>query len=75
MNIRAIVASHHEGQPSPRKYASRDLGTNLTYVKGNIEDPLSDPFVQKDTSPVKQVAKKSSVTQSSSNDLNISSYT
>lgn len=45
------------------------------YVKGNIEDPLSDPFVQKDTSPVKKVAKKSSVTQSSSNDLNITSYT
>lgn len=57
-----------------QKYAVRP-DPNLTYVKGNIEDPLSDPFVQKDTSPVKKVAKKSSVTQSSSNDLNISSYT
>jgi len=56
-----------------QKYAVRP-DPNLTYVKGNIEDPLSDPFVQKDTSPIK-VAKKSSVTQSSSNDLNISSYT
>ena len=57
-----------------QKYAVRP-DPNLTYVKGNIEDPLSDPFVQKDTSPVKKVAKKSSVTQSSSNDLNITSYT
>jgi len=57
-----------------QKYAVRP-DPNLTYVKGNIEDPLSDPFVQKDTSPVKKVAKKASVTQSSSNDLNISSYT
>ena len=57
-----------------QKYALRP-DPNLTYVKGNIEDPLSDPFVQKDTSPVKKVAKKASVTQSSSNDLNISSYT
>ena len=56
-----------------QKYAVRP-DPNLTYVKGNIEDPLSDPFVQKDTSPIK-VAKKSSVTQSSSNDLNITSYT
>jgi len=57
-----------------QKYAVRP--DPLTqYVKGNIEDPLSDPFVQKDTSPVKKVAKKSSVTQSSSNDLNITSYT
>jgi len=57
-----------------QKYAVRP-DPNLTYVKGNIEDPLSDPFIQKDTSPVKKVAKKSSVTQSSSNDLNITSYT
>ena len=58
-----------------QKYAVRP-DPNLTYVKGNIEDPLSDPFVQDDTaSPVKKVAKKSSVTQSSSNDLNITSYT
>ena len=57
-----------------QKFAVRP-DPNLTYVKGNIEDPLSDPFVQKDTSPVKKVAKKSSVTQSSSNDLNITSYT
>ena len=62
------------GKTQPiQKYAVRP-DPNLTYVKGNIEDPLSDPFVQKDTSPIK-VAKKSSVTQSSSNDLNISSYT
>ena len=61
-------------QVPQQKFAVRP-DPNLTYVKGNIEDPLSDPFVQKDTSPVKQVAKKSSVTQSSSNDLNISSYT
>jgi|TARA_R100000656_G_scaffold15983_2_gene15288 hypothetical protein len=60
-------------QVPQQKFAVRP-DPNLTYVKGNIEDPLSDPFVQKDTSPIK-VAKKSSVTQSSSNDLNISSYT
>ena len=56
-----------------QKFATRP-DPLLTYVKGNIKDPLSDPFVQKDTSPIK-VAKKSSVTRSSSNDLNISSYT
>ena len=61
-------------QVPQQKFAVRP-DPNLTYVKGNIEDPLSDPFVQKDTSPVKKVAKKSSITQSSSNDLNISSYT
>ena len=59
-------------QPIQKYVARPDPLTQ--YVKGNIEDPLSDPFVQKDTSPIK-VAKKSSVTQSSSNDLNISSYT
>ena len=62
-------------QVPQQKFATRP-DPNLTYVKGNIEDPLSDPFVQDDTaSPVKKVAKKSSVTQSSSNDLNITSYT